>query len=164
MEFELSGDIDSSQETPSGDSKSSLLKGMSLPVPINLSQPAVKEWFGKRRANIRPFGVFFNTTNFQVSHSSLSPSVSDRQLCLGIVFSSCCSLYVVLGPSLSRETHQETVQECGVLPVQLRAGVLRAGPLLPHHLAPPHHRDRRHRGRLLHRRPQECREETVHSW
>ena len=79
VEFELSGEIDSSQETPTGDSKSSLLKGMSLPVPINLSQPAVKEWFGKRRANIRPFGVFFNTTNFQVSQPSLS--VSSRSKC-----------------------------------------------------------------------------------
>ena len=155
MEFELSGEIDSSQETPSGDSKSSLLKGMSLPVPINLSQPAVKEWFGKRRANIRPFGVFFNTTNFQVSHSSLSPSVSDRQLCLGIVFSSCCSLYVVLGPSLSRKTHQETVQECGVLPVQLRDGVPGAGPLLPPHLSPPPHRDSRQWRSSLHCRHQE---------
>jgi len=67
---ELSGEIDSSQENQPGDRKPSLLGGMSLPVPISLSQPAVKEWFGKRRANIRPFGVFFNTTNFQVPPSA----------------------------------------------------------------------------------------------
>merc|ERR1712165_574839 len=44
--------------------------GMSLPVPISLSQPAVKEWFGRRKANVRPFGVFFNTSNFQVPPSA----------------------------------------------------------------------------------------------
>ena len=67
IELELSGEIESRAESQPGDSKSSLLGGMSLPVPVNLSQPAVKEWFGKRRANIRPLGEFFNTTNFQVS-------------------------------------------------------------------------------------------------
>ena len=67
IEVELSGEIDSNQESQEGSSsKSSLLGGMSLPVPVNLSQPAVKEWFGKRRANIRPLGQFFNTSNFQV--------------------------------------------------------------------------------------------------
>merc|ERR1711936_436993 len=69
VDLELSGEIDSSQERNSP-GKSSLLGGMSLPVPINISQPAVKEWFGKRRANIRPFGVFFNTTNFQAPPSA----------------------------------------------------------------------------------------------
>jgi len=68
IEVELSGEIDSNQESQEGSSsKSSLLGGMSLPVPVNLSQPAVKEWFGKRRANIRPLGQFFNTHNFQVT-------------------------------------------------------------------------------------------------
>ena len=66
IEVELSGEIDSNQESQTGDSKSSLLGGMSLPVPLSLSQPALKEWFGKRRANIRPLGQFFNTSNFQV--------------------------------------------------------------------------------------------------
>ena len=67
IEVELSGEIDSNQESQEvSSSKSSLLGGMSLPVPVNLSQPAVKEWFGKRRANIRPLGQFFNTSNFQV--------------------------------------------------------------------------------------------------
>merc|ERR1711936_208880 len=69
LDLELSGEIDSSQEKNSP-GKSSLLGGMSLPVPINISQPAVKEWFGKRRANIRPFGVFFNTSNFQAPPSA----------------------------------------------------------------------------------------------
>merc|ERR1712038_1976921 len=69
VDLELSGEIDSSQEKNSP-GKSSLLGGMSLPVPINISQPAVKEWFGKRRANIRPFGVFFNTSNFQAPPSA----------------------------------------------------------------------------------------------
>ena len=31
------------------------------------TKKAVKEWFGKRRANIRPLGEFFNTSNFQVT-------------------------------------------------------------------------------------------------
>merc|ERR1712141_236528 len=70
IEVELSGEIDSSQESQSGSSKSSLPGGMSLPVPVNLSQPALKEWFGKRRANIRPLGQFFNTHNFQVPPSA----------------------------------------------------------------------------------------------
>jgi len=70
IEVELSGEIDSSQESQAGSSKSSLLGGMSLPVPVNISQPAVKEWFGKRRANIRPLGEFFNTSNFQVPPSA----------------------------------------------------------------------------------------------
>jgi len=71
IEVELSGEIDSNQESQEGSSsKSSLLGGMSLPVPVNLSQPAVKEWFGKRRANIRPLGQFFNTHNFQVPPSA----------------------------------------------------------------------------------------------
>ena len=78
LEVELSGEIDSSsQDSQSGGSKSSLLGGMSLPVPVNLSQPAVKEWFGKRRANIRPLGEFFNTHNFQVTTEQGSwPSIS----------------------------------------------------------------------------------------
>merc|ERR1711997_727864 len=70
IEVELSGEIDSSQESQSGSSKSSLLGGMSLPVPVSLSQPALKEWFGKRRANLRPVGTFFNTANFQVPPSA----------------------------------------------------------------------------------------------
>ena len=67
IEVELSGEIDSNKESQAGDTKSSLLGGMSLPVPVSLSQPALKEWFGKRRANIRPLGQFFNTHNFQVT-------------------------------------------------------------------------------------------------
>ena len=73
LEVELSGEIDSSA-TPAaaqeGVGKKSMFGGgMSLPVPISLSQPAVKEWFGRRKANVRPFGVFFNTSNFQVDHN-----------------------------------------------------------------------------------------------
>merc|ERR1712088_145973 len=72
IEVELSGEIDRSQDSHSqaGSSKASLLGGMSLPVPVNISQPAIKEWFGKRRANIRPLGEFFNTSNFQVPPSA----------------------------------------------------------------------------------------------
>eukprot|EP00092_Neocalanus_flemingeri_P009127 GFUD01009827.1.p1 GENE.GFUD01009827.1~~GFUD01009827.1.p1 ORF type:complete len:176 (-),score=47.91 GFUD01009827.1:109-636(-) len=43
---------------------------MSLPTPLSISQPVVKEWFGKKKANLRPFGTFFNTTNFQVPPSA----------------------------------------------------------------------------------------------
>ena len=61
IDVELSGEIDeqstSEQSNP----------GMSVPVPLNISQPVVKEWFAKKRANIRPLGTFFNTANFQVT-------------------------------------------------------------------------------------------------
>merc|ERR1712048_1026151 len=48
----------------------SVLGGMSLPVSLNLSQPVVKEWFAKKRANLRPVGTFFNTANFQIPPSA----------------------------------------------------------------------------------------------
>merc|ERR1712029_897268 len=54
----------------SEESSKTVFDKMSLPVPINLSQPAVKEWFGRRKASIRPAGVFFNTANFQVPPSA----------------------------------------------------------------------------------------------
>merc|ERR1712115_309598 len=54
----------------SEESNKTVFDKMSLPVPINLSQPAVKEWFGRRKASIRPAGVFFNTSNFQVPPSA----------------------------------------------------------------------------------------------
>ena len=67
IELELSGEIDNKQqENLSEESNKTVFDKMSLPVPINLSQPAVKEWFGRRKASIRPAGVFFNTANFQV--------------------------------------------------------------------------------------------------
>ena len=73
LEVELSGEIDSSAAPAAAQEgvgkKSMFGGGMSLPVPISLSQPAVKEWFGRRKANVRPFGVFFNTSNFQVDHN-----------------------------------------------------------------------------------------------
>ena len=67
---ELSGELDNSpQEISKSQASKSLFGGkMSLPVPISVSQPAIKEWLGKRRANIRPIGTFFNTSNFQVCH------------------------------------------------------------------------------------------------
>merc|ERR1712236_27654 len=64
-DVELSGEIDE-QETSEDQPKS----GMSLPVPLNISQPVVKEWLQKKRANLRPFGTFFNTSNFQVPPSA----------------------------------------------------------------------------------------------
>merc|ERR1712215_528625 len=64
-DVELSGEIDE-QETSEEQPKS----GMSLPVPLNISQPVVKEWLQKKRANLRPFGTFFNTSNFQVPPSA----------------------------------------------------------------------------------------------
>jgi hypothetical protein len=74
LEVELSGEIDSSAAPAAVqegvDKKSLFGDGMSLPVPISLSKPAVKEWFGRRKANVRPFGVFFNTSNFQVPPSA----------------------------------------------------------------------------------------------
>ena len=80
LEVELSGEIDSSAAPAAvqeGVGKKSMFGGgMSLPVPISLSQPAVKEWFGRRKANVRPFGVFFNTSNFQVDMITTSTSIS----------------------------------------------------------------------------------------
>merc|ERR1712244_38928 len=64
-DVELSGEIDE-QETGEEQPKS----GMSLPVPLNISQPVVKEWLQKKRGNLRPFGTFFNTSNFQVPPSA----------------------------------------------------------------------------------------------
>merc|ERR1712014_233168 len=64
-DVELSGEIDE-QETREEQPKS----GMSLPVPLNISQPVVKEWLQEKRANLRPFGTFFNTANFQVPPSA----------------------------------------------------------------------------------------------
>jgi len=71
IELELSGEIDNKQqENLSEESNKTVFDKMSLPVPINISQPAVKEWFGRRKATIRPAGVFFNTANFQVPPSA----------------------------------------------------------------------------------------------
>merc|ERR1712133_225385 len=69
--IDLTGDIDNNQEEDSfKEGSKSLLGGMSLPVPTNISQPFIKEWFGKRKANVRPVGIFFNTSNFQVPPSA----------------------------------------------------------------------------------------------
>ena len=74
IDVELSGEIDSkTPEISASQGSKSLFGGkMSLPVPISVSQPAVKEWFGRRKANIRPFGTFFNTNNFQVRFLTLA--------------------------------------------------------------------------------------------
>ena len=66
IDIQLSGEIDNKTPEISKDSKSLFGGKMSLPAPISLSQPAIKEWFGRRKASIRPLGTFFNTTNFQV--------------------------------------------------------------------------------------------------
>merc|ERR1712111_170163 len=69
--IDLTGEIDNNQEEDSyKEGSKSVLGGMSLPVPINISQPFIKEWFGKRKANVRPVGTFFNTSNFQVPPSA----------------------------------------------------------------------------------------------
>ena len=62
----FSADTKICSKTPELSSKSLFGGKMSLPVPISVSLPAVQEWFGRRKANIRPFGTFFNTNNFQV--------------------------------------------------------------------------------------------------
>merc|ERR1712123_261156 len=64
IDLDLSGEIDHQ------DTSEQASPGMSLTVPLNLSQPLVKEWFAKKRANIRPLGTFFNTANFQVPPSA----------------------------------------------------------------------------------------------
>merc|ERR1711892_78774 len=63
-------DVDLSGEIDQQDTSEQASPVMSLPVPLNLSQPLVKEWFAKKRANIRPLGTFFNTANFQVPPSA----------------------------------------------------------------------------------------------
>merc|ERR1711981_28574 len=65
IDVELSGEID--QPATTSDKSS---PGMSVPVPLNISQSVVKEWFAKKRANIRPLGTFFNTAHFQVPPSA----------------------------------------------------------------------------------------------
>merc|ERR1712126_732629 len=71
IDLTMTGEIDKNQEEDSfKEGSKSLLGGMSLPVPINISQPFIKEWFGKRKANVRPVGIFFNTSNFQVPPSA----------------------------------------------------------------------------------------------
>merc|ERR1712061_370855 len=56
----LAGEIDLDEKQVDSGS------GMSLSV----AQPLVREWLAKRRANIRPIGTFFNTSNFQVPPSA----------------------------------------------------------------------------------------------
>eukprot|EP00091_Calanus_sinicus_P006690 TRINITY_DN1741_c0_g1_i1.p1 TRINITY_DN1741_c0_g1~~TRINITY_DN1741_c0_g1_i1.p1 ORF type:complete len:203 (-),score=73.65 TRINITY_DN1741_c0_g1_i1:104-712(-) len=64
IDVDLLGEID--EQKPSEQSS----PGMSIPVPLNISQPVVKEWLAKKRANLRPLGTFFNTANFQVPPSA----------------------------------------------------------------------------------------------
>jgi len=49
-------------------------EGTELPsksgMSLSLAQPAVREWLGRRRANLRPVGTFFNTSNFQIPPSA----------------------------------------------------------------------------------------------
>lgn len=169
IEVELSGEIDSNQESQEGSSsKSSLLGGMSLPVPVNLSQPAVKEWFGKRRANIRPLGQFFNTHNFQVTEH-LDPRqvflTTSQFSQLGQAFSWNWQLIInIAGPSFCREIDQAPVQECWVFPVQLCDGLHSVGPLLSHQLSPAAHSHSRHGRSLLYCWTKERWEETVYCW
>jgi len=68
IDVELSGELDNKNQE--GSEETSKTGGMSLPVSLNLSQPVVKEWFAKKRANLRPVGTFFNTANFQVPPSA----------------------------------------------------------------------------------------------
>jgi len=69
IDVELTGEIDEQVKT-SDTNNTATGPSMSLPVPLNISQPVVKEWFSKRRANLRPLGTFFNTANFQVPPSA----------------------------------------------------------------------------------------------
>jgi len=45
-------------------------EAMSLSSKINLSSPVIREWLSARKSNIRPIGVFFSTSNFQVPPSA----------------------------------------------------------------------------------------------
>jgi len=42
---------------------------MSLPVNLNLASPVLREWVAKRREEIRPWGTFVKTTNFEPPQS-----------------------------------------------------------------------------------------------
>merc|ERR1719225_2264883 len=42
---------------------------MSLPVNLNLASPVLREWVSKRREEIRPWGSFVKTTNFEPPQS-----------------------------------------------------------------------------------------------
>jgi len=42
---------------------------MSLPVNLNIASPVIREWMSKRREEIRPWGTFVKTTNFEPPQS-----------------------------------------------------------------------------------------------
>ena len=49
---------------------------MNLPVNLSLSSPVLREWFAKRREEIRPWGTFAKTTHFETP--STVPKLSKR--------------------------------------------------------------------------------------
>lgn len=42
---------------------------MSLPVNLNIASPVIREWMSKRREEIRPWGTFVKTANFEPPQS-----------------------------------------------------------------------------------------------
>merc|ERR1712198_581089 len=54
----------------SGEIEEEEVKGSGSGMSLSVAQPLVRDWLAKRRANLRPFGTFFNTSNFQVPPSA----------------------------------------------------------------------------------------------
>lgn len=50
----------------SGEIKEEEVKQPGSGMSLSVAQPLVRDWLAKRRANLRPVGTFFNTSNFQV--------------------------------------------------------------------------------------------------
>lgn len=42
---------------------------MNLPASLNIASPLVREWVSKRREEVRPWGLFVKTSNFEVPPS-----------------------------------------------------------------------------------------------
>jgi len=54
----------------SGEIKEEEVKQPGSGMSLSVAQPLVRDWLAKRRANLRPVGTFFNTSNFQVPPSA----------------------------------------------------------------------------------------------
>jgi len=54
---------------PSNKQENQTQPKMSIPVNLNLSSPVLREWVSKRREEIRPWGSFVKTTNFEPPQS-----------------------------------------------------------------------------------------------
>merc|ERR1712066_150327 len=64
---ETSIEIPNKQYSPQQDNQKP--SKMSLPVNLNIASPVLREWMSKRREEIRPWGTFVKTSNFEPPQS-----------------------------------------------------------------------------------------------